>query len=75
MILNFSLQVRRAFIRKVYGILSCQLLLTCAIISVFTFIPSARLYAQQNRWMYWVGFAATLGTVTETYSRIFDLAN
>jgi len=52
--------VRRAFIRKVYGILSCQLLLTCAIISVFTFIPSARLYAQQNRWMYWVGFAATL---------------
>ena len=33
----FFLQVRRSFIRKVYGILCCQLLLTGAIISVFTF--------------------------------------
>lgn len=49
--------VRRNFIRKVYGILMCQLLLTGAIISVFTFYEPLRLHVQQSRVIYWVAFA------------------
>ena len=56
---QFILQVRRSFIRKVYGILCCQLLLTGAIISVFTFHEPLRQYARQSRWLYWVAFAIT----------------
>ena len=35
--------VRRAFIRKVYGILMCQLTLTAAIIAVFMFVTEVKL--------------------------------
>ena len=34
--------VRRGFIKKVYGILMCQLLLTAAIICVFMFVPEVK---------------------------------
>ena len=34
--------VRRAFIRKVYGILMCQLLLTAAIMAVFMFVAEVK---------------------------------
>jgi len=51
--------VRRSFIRKVYGILCCQLLLTGAIITVFTFHEPLRAFAKQSTWLYWVAFAIT----------------
>jgi len=52
--------VRRSFIRKVYGILMCQLLLTGGIVSIFQFHEGARLWVIQNRWFYWSCFGTTL---------------
>jgi len=52
--------VRRGFIRKVYGILTIQLLVTFGIIMMFTHVQSMRLYAQRNQWMYWTGFGVTM---------------
>lgn len=52
--------IRRAFIRKVYGILFCQLLLTGGIIMLFTYYQPLRIYSQRSRWLYWVAFAIML---------------
>ena len=52
--------VRRGFIRKVYGILTLQLLVTFGIIMMFTHVQSMRLYARRNSWMYWTGFGVTM---------------
>ncbi|XP_059097568.1 protein lifeguard 3-like isoform X2 [Tigriopus californicus] len=52
--------VRRGFIRKVYGILSIQLMITCAIIAIFVFVDSLRIFAIQNRSLYWVAFGLTM---------------
>jgi len=48
--------VRQRFIRKVYGILTCQLALTFGIIMIFTHVESIRQFAQDNRWLTWVAF-------------------
>ena len=47
--------IRRGFIRKVYGILSVQLLVTMAVAGLF-FIPSVQGYASQNPWLLAFGF-------------------
>lgn len=52
--------IRRGFIRKVYGILSLQLIVTFGIIMLFTHVEGLRLYARRNKWMYWTGFATTM---------------
>jgi len=53
--------IRRAFIRKVYGVLTAQLLLTFGIIMFFNHVPGMREYARhQGQWMYWVGFVVTM---------------
>ena len=36
--------VRRGFIRKVYGILLCQLIITGAIIAAFMFVVELKMY-------------------------------
>ncbi|XP_056148538.1 transmembrane BAX inhibitor motif containing 1a [Lampris incognitus] len=51
-----SLSVRHAFIRKVYLILASQLLVTTAIVAVFTFVDSVRNFVQQNQAVYWASF-------------------
>ena len=50
--------VRRGFIKKVYSILSGQLLVTMAIMGFF-FIQPVREYSTQNTWIFWVAFAAS----------------
>ena len=50
--------VRRGFIKKVYSILSAQLIVTMAIMGFF-FIQPVRIYATQNQWIFWVAFAAS----------------
>jgi len=52
--------VRRGFIRKVYGILMIQLLLTGGIIGAFMGIESLRLYTMRNQWIYWTAFGVML---------------
>ncbi|CAG0883259.1 unnamed protein product [Cyprideis torosa] len=62
---NFSAfddqNVRRGFIRKVYGILMVQLLITLAFISIFVYNDSVKLYSQQHPEMYWISFALVFG--------------
>ena len=45
--------VRRGFIRKVYGILICQLNVTGTIIALFLFIPNIQTYILDNLWVLW----------------------
>merc|ERR1719466_212794 len=52
--------VRRAFIRKVYGILMVQLVLTAAIIAVFLLVNSVKSYVQRNQWVYWTSLVLML---------------
>ena len=53
-------QIRRAFIRKVYAILTVQLLVTIGFISVFLFTPGVKEFSQQNPYLYWVAFGIML---------------
>ena len=40
--------VRRAFIRKVYGILMVQLIVTAGIMAVFMFVSEVKMYERTN---------------------------
>lgn len=44
--------IRRRFIRKVYLILTAQLLVTIICIAVFQFVKPVKLYVQSNIWLY-----------------------
>lgn len=46
-----NVYVRLGFLRKVYGILSIQLLATTLIAAVAMFTPAVKLYISQNHWM------------------------
>ncbi|XP_037132323.1 protein lifeguard 3-like isoform X1 [Syngnathus acus] len=52
-----SLSLRHAFIRKVYLILASQLLVTTAIVAVFTFVQPVKLFVQRNQAIYWASYA------------------
>jgi len=52
--------IRLAFIRKVYGILTVQLGVTIAIISMFFFWKDLALYTRENNWLFYVALALTL---------------
>jgi len=52
--------IRQGFIRKVYGLLSVQLLVTIVIMAPFIFHEPTKQFALQNRWLYWVAFAVTM---------------
>lgn len=54
-----SKEVRHGFIRKVYGILTAQLVLTFGVVMVFTHVDPVKEYAVQNPWMYWLGLVVT----------------
>ncbi|CAM9660851.1 unnamed protein product [Hapterophycus canaliculatus] len=49
------------FIRKVYGILAIQLLLTAAVAAVCVLNDSVRTSILANLWTVWVGFFASIG--------------
>ncbi|CAF4925990.1 unnamed protein product [Pieris macdunnoughi] len=54
---NFNEQtIREAFVRKVYSILTCQLLLTLSFITLFVYHTPTKLWAEQNTWTFWVAF-------------------
>lgn len=52
--------IRRAFIRKVYGILCVQLLVTMAIITPFMYHEPLRDYVQRSNTIYWISMVITL---------------
>uniref|UniRef100_A0A672I7Y3 Protein lifeguard 3-like n=1 Tax=Salarias fasciatus TaxID=181472 RepID=A0A672I7Y3_SALFA len=51
-----DLSIRHAFIRKVYLILASQLLVTTAIVAVFTFVQPVRSFVQRNQAVYWASY-------------------
>ncbi|NWT77645.1 LFG3 protein, partial [Lanius ludovicianus] len=55
-------KVRHTFIRKVYAIISLQLLVTVGIISVFTFVHPVRSFVQKNAAIYYASYAVFLVT-------------
>ncbi|CAL8134988.1 unnamed protein product [Orchesella dallaii] len=55
--------IRRAFIRKVYSILSVQLLVTAAFIALFLFHDGLRAYSRRNRGLFYAAMALTLVTM------------
>ncbi|NXQ39360.1 LFG3 protein, partial [Catharus fuscescens] len=55
-------KVRHAFIRKVYAIISVQLLVTVGIISVFTFVEPVHTFVRRNAAIYYASYAVFLVT-------------
>ncbi|XP_013172564.1 PREDICTED: protein lifeguard 1-like isoform X1 [Papilio xuthus] len=49
--------IRKAFIRKVYSILMCQLLVTLGFITLFVFHKPTQMWVQRNTFMFWIAFA------------------
>lgn len=52
-----SLSIRHTFIRKVYLILACQLLVTTAIVAIFTFVQPVKSFVRKNSAVYWASYA------------------
>jgi len=55
-------KVRHTFIRKVYTIISIQLLITVAIIAIFTFVKPVGDFVRRNLYVYYVSYAVFLAT-------------
>lgn len=52
--------VRRAFIRKVFLVLTAQLVVTFSFVALFTFEKNIKTFVQQNVWTYYVSYAVFL---------------
>ncbi|XP_063697195.1 protein lifeguard 1-like isoform X1 [Culicoides brevitarsis] len=55
--------IRKAFIRKVYSILMCQLLLTLGFIVTFKYHDKTNLWVRQNQWLFYVSLAVMIVTL------------
>jgi len=55
--------VRMGFIRKVYGILSVQLLITLGFVCTFSLSQETRQWTARNTWLFWLAFATTIVTI------------
>lgn len=55
--------VRRGFIRKVYAVLSSQLIITFGIVAVFVLVPEVQKFAATNMVVFWVAIGITLAIV------------
>ncbi|KAF7987726.1 hypothetical protein HCN44_003589 [Aphidius gifuensis] len=58
---NAHIKIRMAFLRKVYGIISIQLLMTVTMSAVFIMCEPVKLFVQQSSWMVLMSFIATIG--------------
>lgn len=52
--------IRKSFIRKVYGILMCQLLVSLAFITLFVYHTPTKLWVQRNTYTFWIAFVIVL---------------
>lgn len=60
-VLNSSVPVRMAFLRKVYGILSVQLAMTTLVSSFIMFMPSIQMFFIRNSWLMIINMLANIG--------------
>ncbi|KAG7270210.1 hypothetical protein CRUP_035942 [Coryphaenoides rupestris] len=49
--------IRQAFIRKVFLVLTVQLMITFSFVAIFTFAEDAKRFVRQNPWTYYVSYA------------------
>ncbi|XP_036371867.1 glutamate receptor, ionotropic, N-methyl D-aspartate-associated protein 1a (glutamate binding) [Megalops cyprinoides] len=49
--------IRQAFIRKVFMVLTVQLMVTFSFVAVFTFVDDAKMFVRRNPWTYYVSYA------------------
>lgn len=62
-----TLDIRMAFIRKVYAILTVQLLITAVLSSVSFFSKTYRTWIQSNSWLMWTSLFGAIGFMLLTY--------
>ncbi|KAI4720403.1 transmembrane BAX inhibitor motif-containing protein [Aureobasidium sp. EXF-10727] len=62
-----TLDIRMQFVRKVYSILTVQLLATAALSSVSFFSPGYKAWIQTNQWMMWVSLFGAIGFMLLTF--------
>ncbi|KAL3836349.1 hypothetical protein ACJMK2_021872 [Sinanodonta woodiana] len=55
--------IRLGFIRKVYSILLCQLMVTCAFMTIFLYVDEVKEYSRKNIWLWVVAFVLTFITL------------
>ncbi|KAL6267521.1 hypothetical protein P5V15_000595 [Pogonomyrmex californicus] len=52
--------IRNGFIKKVYSILLCQLVITFGMISLFIYHDKTRMWVQRHTELFWISFAITI---------------
>jgi len=62
-----TLDIRMQFIRKVYSILTVQILLTVGLSAVSYFSPSYKSWIQSNPWMLWTSLIGSIGFMLLTF--------
>ncbi|KAG9737190.1 Bax inhibitor family protein, partial [Aureobasidium melanogenum] len=62
-----TLDIRMQFVRKVYSILTVQLLATAALSSVSFFSPGYKAFIQTNQWLMWVSLFGAIGFMLLTF--------
>ncbi|CAH0600212.1 unnamed protein product [Chrysodeixis includens] len=62
-VINAEKDIRLGFVRKVYGLLSVQLLATVAIAGTFHLVEPVKLFIHQNEWMVLIAFVLSLITL------------
>uniref|UniRef100_A0A3P9MUP9 Glutamate receptor, ionotropic, N-methyl D-aspartate-associated protein 1b (glutamate binding) n=1 Tax=Poecilia reticulata TaxID=8081 RepID=A0A3P9MUP9_POERE len=55
--------IRRAFIRKVYLVLTAQLMVTFGFVAVFTFVKEVKFFVIENVWTYFLSYGVFLASV------------
>jgi len=67
MVAEATIDIRMAFVRKVYAILSVQLIATVVLSMVSFFSDSYKDWIQSNQWMMWISLFGALGFMGLTY--------
>ncbi|CAK1600255.1 unnamed protein product [Parnassius mnemosyne] len=62
-VLNADKEIRLGFVRKVYGLLTIQLLATVAIAAVFLLVKPVQEFIHKNDWMVFIAFILSLVTL------------
>ncbi|XP_077599148.1 glutamate receptor, ionotropic, N-methyl D-aspartate-associated protein 1a (glutamate binding) isoform X2 [Stigmatopora nigra] len=52
--------IRQAFIRKVFLVLTVQLMVTFSFVAVFTFVDEAKVFVRRNPWTYYISYVIFL---------------
>lgn len=65
-------QIRLGFLRKVYSLLTMQLLTTVTVILLFTFVPHIKAFVHANVWMVYASLFLTIGILVALQVKRLD---